>query len=181
MFEMGEKNAFRYFCLTPHYDNLLMWSHYADSHRGICIGFDIDHEHDFDSINSVFGSASCITYTKLYPKISMLELMRWMDMSQFVIPEEYDFVEGILKRLTYTKGSAWEYENEIRYSQPSSKGIKLFEFPKHKLREVIIGANTAPDVKEKIIGCAKSNFSHAIIKQVITSTTEFKLEFTLIE
>ena len=27
-------------CLSKEYNDILMWSHYADSHRGICIGYD---------------------------------------------------------------------------------------------------------------------------------------------
>lgn len=27
----------RFYCLTPFADNTLMWSHYADNHRGICL------------------------------------------------------------------------------------------------------------------------------------------------
>lgn len=27
-------------CLTPHPDNMLMWSHYGDQHRSVCVGFD---------------------------------------------------------------------------------------------------------------------------------------------
>ena len=32
------KDYFRIFCLSKNYDNQLMWSHYADCHKGICIG-----------------------------------------------------------------------------------------------------------------------------------------------
>jgi hypothetical protein len=29
----------RIYCLTPHADSILMWSHYADNHKGICLEF----------------------------------------------------------------------------------------------------------------------------------------------
>lgn len=35
MIEQGRERDFRLFCLTPHERNLLMWSHYGDSHRGV--------------------------------------------------------------------------------------------------------------------------------------------------
>jgi len=31
------------FCLSPFNDNMLMWSHYADSHKGVCLQFRRDH------------------------------------------------------------------------------------------------------------------------------------------
>ena len=32
------------FCLSQNSDSFLMWSHYADSHKGFIIGFDSEHE-----------------------------------------------------------------------------------------------------------------------------------------
>lgn len=29
-------------CFSEHWHNPVLWSHYADKHRGICLGFDID-------------------------------------------------------------------------------------------------------------------------------------------
>jgi Protein of unknown function (DUF2971) len=29
------------YCLTPDPTSILMWSHYADHHRGICLEFDV--------------------------------------------------------------------------------------------------------------------------------------------
>ena len=28
-------------CFSRNWDNLLLWSHYGDSHTGVCLGFDI--------------------------------------------------------------------------------------------------------------------------------------------
>jgi hypothetical protein len=28
------------YCVSTNYDDVLMWSHYADSHKGICLEFD---------------------------------------------------------------------------------------------------------------------------------------------
>src|SRR5579863_196726 len=35
-------NRWRIYCLTPVPDSTLMWSHYADDHRGICLEFGTD-------------------------------------------------------------------------------------------------------------------------------------------
>ena len=37
--EQARSGDFRIFCLTPQNESLLMWAHYADSHRGICLQF----------------------------------------------------------------------------------------------------------------------------------------------
>ncbi len=38
--EMGER--FGLICFCKHWHNPLLWSHYADKHRGMCLGFDVD-------------------------------------------------------------------------------------------------------------------------------------------
>jgi len=55
-------------CLTPHWDNLLMWAHYGDAHRGICLGFDIELPHD-----TFFGNGRLVEYSEHKPKICMLD------------------------------------------------------------------------------------------------------------
>jgi hypothetical protein len=35
------QDYFKVFCLSKKFDNILMWSHYADDHKGICIGFQV--------------------------------------------------------------------------------------------------------------------------------------------
>jgi hypothetical protein len=32
-------------CFSRSWNNILMWSHYGDRHRGICLGFDVNDEH----------------------------------------------------------------------------------------------------------------------------------------
>src|SRR6516165_6791682 len=31
-------------CFSKSWNNILMWSHYADKHRGICLGFDVAND-----------------------------------------------------------------------------------------------------------------------------------------
>ncbi len=48
------------YCLTPNPSSSLMWSHYGDSHRGICLEFLLD--------NAIFRNAWEVTYAETYPK-----------------------------------------------------------------------------------------------------------------
>jgi hypothetical protein len=55
------------FTVTPVNNNILMWSHYANSHKGFCIGFDskIIFEH-------LVTGGGPVLYNKTYPTISRL-------------------------------------------------------------------------------------------------------------
>jgi len=75
-------------CFSDSYENLLLWSHYADSHRGYCVGFDASH--------SPFRAALKVFYQDDYPNID------------FPVKAENGF-DSVL-----TKYKLWEYESEYR-------------------------------------------------------------------
>jgi len=50
----------RLYCLTPDPCSTLMWSHYADNHRGICL--------EFDTTNPLFSDALEVAYRSEYPR-----------------------------------------------------------------------------------------------------------------
>lgn len=103
-----------------------MWSHYADSHKGICLGFDVKDE----LLND-------ITYVERRPK----NQIRYDDI--FSADNEKVFEECFL-----TKFSHWEYEEEMRAffdvdKVELSKSELFFEpFSENIiLREVLLGMN----------------------------------------
>lgn len=83
-------SLFGVLCLTPHPDNLLMWSHYGDGHKGVCVGFDTDI--DF------FRISMPVVYQDDYPEIR----------------PGLKSNDQILQATILTKGRCWEYEHEWR-------------------------------------------------------------------
>lgn len=79
-------------CLTEKPFNLLMWSHYADCHRGICIGF--------DSGMSIFCTFEKIRYLNERPQLPFGCNTR--------VEREH------LNQILFTKAIEWEYEQEWR-------------------------------------------------------------------
>jgi len=66
-------------CFSSRYDSILMWSHYAENHRGICIGYDVNkyidliypvsYQEDYSNncsknVNDVGYSADCAKLIK---------------------------------------------------------------------------------------------------------------------
>lgn len=76
--------------LSETWDNMLLWSHYAKDHKGICIGF-------YSNID-IFGVALKVRYTEEFP----------------VITPPFDSGETILEKSFLTKARCWEYEKEWR-------------------------------------------------------------------
>ncbi len=82
----------RIWCATESYDNDLMWAHYADSHRGFCVGY------TEENIRKVCHGFEKITYCA---EPTPINIHGNIDMN---------FVE----RLLFQKGLSWKYEQEWR-------------------------------------------------------------------
>ncbi len=101
--------------LTRNPVNNLMWSHYADEHRGVVLGFDVE-EAGFccENKNVVPANLGDIIYTKTVPNrlgnnstFKRLSYYRSVTSSS---QESYDF----FKYAYLFKGIDWAYEEEIR-------------------------------------------------------------------
>jgi len=117
------------FSLTKTKDPILLWSHYADSHRGYCIGYDVDllradFMNKYSNSQKVFYELN-VQYEKEYPKIIPRRNM-----------SEADFVSIPLK----TKSDFWCYEQEFRFIILGASR-ELTEVPPEAIIEVTMGCN----------------------------------------
>ena len=103
-------------CFSRHWHNPVLWSHYADRHRGVCLGFDIDSR-----------SAKPVAYQSERPRLR-------------IPPSTLD-----ANQLLYTKFLDWQYEEEWRSwiqidERDPATGLYFYNFDSCvRLREVIVG------------------------------------------
>ena len=92
--------------LTLNPTNILMWSHYADSHRGYCIGYDTKRLKNFLEIE---------VYNKEKLIISPYHI-EYSHNDEYPTFGFYEVNNGDLFKLPLTtKSKHWSYEQEIRY------------------------------------------------------------------
>lgn len=84
-------------CFTKGMDNILMWSHYADSHRGVVV--------EFTPINKPFTDAVLVPMK--YERISRFNF-GWGNLDNDVS------IQNNVCSLLSTKSEVWSYENEVR-------------------------------------------------------------------
>lgn len=84
-------------CFSKNFDNILMWSHYAASHTGVCLGFNLEHLYSFISNVSSEKMMVQVSYTDTFSAIDFYTRKR----------------EAIIQWLK-TKARIWSYEEEIR-------------------------------------------------------------------
>lgn len=122
----------RVLCFSKGWTNPLLWSHYAEKHRGCCLGFDVP-----DNL------LLTISYSA---KRLVLELERRLE-------QEGSVGDDFTRKLLTTKFKDWEYEDEVRmFIRPEEtyeeQGLHFYGFSGNLiLREVILGprATTTPE------------------------------------
>lgn len=107
--------------------NELMWSHYADSHKGFCIEYDLDVLCPITSKTFDLISTANINYQSNRPVVT-----------------NRDNLDVIIHKVFGTKSKAWEYENEIRLVFGNS-GLK--PVPVNAIKAIYFGLRM--DLKER--------------------------------
>ena len=118
-------------CFSKNRDEILMWSHYANNHKGICLEWDIDFE-------KMKGSLFEIDYNK---DITILQKVDLLDSGHLSINIKTN------GKFLLSKFKTWAYEEELRIfrivEDLSKIGIYC-EFP-GKLTTIYFGTNTLKD------------------------------------
>jgi hypothetical protein len=138
------------YCIADKPDNLLMWSHYADSHRGVCLGFDPER--------FPFDVAQQVTYS--------LERER-------VLPSD-DHDEKLRKALL-CKSKDWEYESEWRIVDPFHPTGSRRIHPR-ALQSIILGALISDQNKQQVLAWSGTRTYQPKIFQAHISTEKFAVE-----
>lgn len=114
-------------CFSKDWSNPLLWSHYADKHKGICLGFDI---------------SDILLLTVKYLK-NTNELCSKFENVVCNTSEEWEKRRVVLEELFSAKYVDWDYEEEIRIHvalKEKDQDMYFAEFDKDiALRQVIIG------------------------------------------
>jgi hypothetical protein len=134
------------FCAKP--DNPIVWSHYADQHRGFSLIFNAD--------NDLFGGALKVKYQDQYPSID--------------VTEEND--GEILRNSVLVKFSDWSYEEEFRLVSESEPNFeyalpvinKIMKFPSDMLIGVIYGCKIS-DSDRLLLENLCNNYSTKLYKK----------------
>lgn len=97
--EVREKviNNFGVFSMSQIKDNILMWSHYADQHKGFCIGLARKN----DNLLGDITTTQPVEYDCNYPEADLLD-------------ENGNYDHSIFNKMLFTKAKDWEYEKEWR-------------------------------------------------------------------
>ena len=116
---------YRVYCMSAVNTSILMWSHYAENHTGICL--------EFDATKLPLSAAIKVEYCESYPSLTL--------------SNEGESLANLLPLAV--KAAAWKYESEYRLlsiekGYTSAEGMHVskdgfFKFPRDALKSIIIG------------------------------------------
>lgn len=131
-------------------DNILMWSHYAEQHRGLCVEIPRSENNMLAKNEHTLP----VRYSVKKPIISVNEQ---------VLGDE-SLKKEIKRSLIYTKSADWAYEREWRFvAEQGNKNTKLDT----KVSSIIFGFKMPAEHRRTIINILKGHrikFKEAILK-----------------
>ncbi len=134
-------------CFNNNPLNMLMWSHYAQSHRGFLVEFKIPH-HTIEWVNDAFN-VQAVRYQESFPSYPFSILSPNTSLEQKNGAEMINFVTNQY----LIKSVDWAYEKEFRVLafdyDPSNFSSLLKIIPPAYLSSVILGAKLANDDPNK--------------------------------
>ncbi|MCL1669962.1 DUF2971 domain-containing protein [Elizabethkingia ursingii] len=110
----------------------LMWGHYADNHKGICIKYEIEN--------------NSITFDK-NKQLDILKV-KYSDSPINIFEYSFEELDNLKFEILTNKYSKWQYENEIRLI---NKGQGLLKINMKSISEIIFGCRSSPKDRYSIL------------------------------
>jgi hypothetical protein len=141
-------------CLCEEADNILLWSHYAANHSGVCI------EYDLGKLQGVEPALHRVVYTTKFPRLRVSDVLSDNPSQRF-------------DEILATKHMCWSYEREWRIiTEPT--GERYFGLP---ITRVILGIRTTAADKQKV-EVALAGKAGIWIAQASLSKDEYRVEIS---
>jgi len=141
-------------CFTESNENLLMWSHYADGGRGMCL--------EFSTQEALFEKAKKVTYADSIPVVNL---------GAILCDHEYERIADLYR----TKSNHWQYEAEWRVIHETVGTNWVYEAK--SLLGVYFGPNAPDDLLEIVCLILGGQNDSVRFYKGTRSETDFKVEF----
>lgn len=138
----------RVFCVSEHNQGILMWSHYAKYHTGVCLKLKVMPEKD-----NPLCAAKKVDYLPDPPSFFSAE--EWID--SIVLNNEVAFTD-LFHRYPLSKSDIWNYEKEWRVWVPLEEdGNSYLDIPitEGEIDSIYFGINADPKLVKDLIAIAK--------------------------
>lgn len=138
-------------CLSSDPMNILMYSHYADRHRGVCMEFTLQQDNIFNPEQ--------VRYVRDFPSLDF--------------GLSHDVNKALAVTLVATKSEVWEYEQEYRSLRGGGAGI--VEIPDNYLSGIIFGCAASDETVQAVMDVVKQSGKNIKLSKAVKSDSSFSL------
>jgi hypothetical protein len=160
------------FCATRSRSNLLMWSHYAEQHRGVVFGFQPDSARD-----SFLCLLEPVAYSDVRPSFRKLA----DPMMEEEAAPTLEALRAFSRSLTAVKSTHWAYEEELRLVVPSyvPEGQSAVFMPYHatELAELYLGLRMSASDRNELSAAARTVNKNVAVFQARMTPGAYSLSF----
>jgi len=149
-------------CFTKLNNHILMWAHYADSHRGMCL--------EFDTRLPPIDRAVQVSYSDEFPQINPIKI---------ITRANTDILNRESLKPLLTKFTCWEYEAEWRlfHIEPN----KLFQYPIEALKGVYLGVDVSDSDFELICSIVRAHNKGIKLYRAQKSKLRYEISFAHVD
>jgi len=164
-------------CFTDSPDNHLMWFHYADGGRGICI------EYAFPESSGILNSLAPVIYTDIHPDLKLpcfsddLDKLLNFDECENITPKSWS---TFINHMVLTKSKEWAYEKEWRLVLAGYADKKLF-FQENYQASIYIGSEMNYKNTSSLLNILRGKKIPPEVFRVDRKEKEFGFSFSRIE
>lgn len=187
------------YCFSKTNSSQLMWAHYANSHKGFCIEYQLPlvrNDDDFNRLSSWEQKAWVYTLPMAYmrERIDLTDEVCMLLRDIPALEEQFPFYKfGLL-----AKNMEWQYEQEWRFIYPftvseyyprhvlserivhNSDGTETNNMKYFSISAVYLGCKMEPEERDKVIEAASRNAKMNKTKIEIMQGKESKTEYQII-
>lgn len=144
-------------CFSNSWSHPLLWSHYADNHKGLALGFETKEDKYFHKVNYV---------------------QERLTLRDIGLNRLEDFVDSNMMIILCTKFISWSYESEYRSFVKLDNcdcvtGLYFHDFfPNLELKEVIVGERSNL-TRSKLSNILGDNFNSVVAKKARCGFRDF--------
>jgi len=155
-------NSIAVLSLSKTWEDIVMWSHYANEHKGICLGFNFEI-----SSNPIFKTLEDVQYPE-NKELPIFNLDEFYDDSN-------DDYEEFAKDVLLTKYVDWQYEKEVR---AVAQKEDTYNFEKECLTRIYLGANISEENELLVNHWRERYMTHVDLIKLKYSPTKYAVVVT---
>ncbi|MBK8819064.1 MAG: DUF2971 domain-containing protein [Saprospiraceae bacterium] len=152
--DIGRIRNFKICCFSKIKDSMLMWSYYADGHKGFCL--------EFDTGISTFGKLHKVNYSRTFPKLNS----NWI-----LDPHNSTLIESLI----LTKFIDWKHEKEYRLLiERDTRWLEIL--PESALTGIYFGSKMDDSTLKMLMKMVKKIYPNCKCFKMAKDENSFKLK-----